>query len=327
MDNPTFRFVDTAFNGVNNRNKITDIHAVKNFIGLVDSYITYFRYNNDMVFHFREKGTVKGYQGQAYAEWLPIDIDSENLYEAQDNLNKLVQNMERFNVDPAICRFYFSGSKGFHVMIPSRLFGAKPSEDINKRFREVALHLSEGIKIDTSIYDKTRLFRLQNTINSKSGLFKIELYHFQAINLPIDTIKEMAKKPVNKLKIKTDFVINEELKAIYDSALQRTVKKDGKVEGVKTYLCMMKLNQGVGKGERDNVGVRVAAHLKRSGLSKPMIWAALTAWNDLNQPPLEQDALERIFDQGLSQYQFGCNDHILQRYCDKRCLFYKEDRK
>jgi hypothetical protein len=326
MDNPTFRFVDTAFNGVNNRNKIADIHTVKNFIGLVDSYITYFRYNNDMVFHFREKHTVRGYQGQAFAEWLPIDIDSENLYEAQDNLNKLIQNLERYQVDPAICRFYFSGSKGFHVMIPSRLFGAIPSDDINKRFRAVALSLAEGIKIDTSIYDKTRLFRLQNTINSKSGLYKIELFHFQAINLPIESIKEMAKHPVKKLPIKTEFELNETLKAIYDTALQQSIKKEGTTEGVKTYLCMMKLNQGVSQGERDNVGVRVAAHLKRSGLSKPMIWAALTAWNDLNQPSLERDALERIFDQGLSEYQFGCNDHILKRYCDKQCLFYKETR-
>jgi hypothetical protein len=325
MEQPTFRFVDTAFNGVNNRNNIKDIQNVKKFAGMIDSYMTYFRYNNDMVFHFREKKSVSGYQGQAFADWLPIDIDSENLQEAQDSLQKFVQNLERYEIDPSICRFYFSGSKGFHVMIPSRLFGALPSIDINKRFRAVALSLSNGIKIDTSIYDKTRIFRLPNTINSRSNLYKIELYSFQALHLPIEEIKELAKQPNNRLKIKTDFEINETVKAIYEAPLNQSTKKDnGSVEGVKAYLCMMKLNQGVSSGNRDNVGVRVASHLKRSGLSKPMIWAGLEAWNDLNSPPLQKHELERIYDQGLSQYEFGCNDHILKMHCDKRCLFYKE---
>jgi hypothetical protein len=327
MDFPTFRFVDTALNGVNNRNKIMDIQQVKNYNGLTDSYMTYFRYNNEMIFHFREKRSVKGYQGQAYADWLPIDIDSEDLQEAQDSLQKFVQNLQRYEIDHSICRFYFSGSKGFHIMIPSKLFGALPSEDIHKRFRSVALSLSNGIKIDTSIYDKTRIFRLPNTINSRSNLFKIELYSFQALNLPIEEIQEIAKQPGKRLEVETEFETNEQLKEIYDAPLDRpTIKKDNSsVEGVKAYLCMMKLNQGVGHGERDNVGVRVASHLKKSGLSKPMIWSALNAWNEQNSPPLQHHELERIFEQGLTQYEFGCHDHILQSHCDKRCVFYKEE--
>lgn len=324
MEHPTFRFVDTAFNGVNNRNKLADIHSIPKYTGLTDSYITYFRYNNDMIFHFREKGSVSGYQGQAYADWLQIDIDSEDLQQAQDSLNILVQNLESYGIDLNICRFYFSGSKGFHVSIPSRLFGASPSADINKRFRAVALTLAKGLKIDTAIYDKTRLFRLPNTINSKSGLYKIELYPFQATQLPIEEIKTLAKQPGERLAIKTQFSLNERLKEIYDSSLEQKRRDTSSTDGVKTYLCMAKLNLGVAQGGRDNVGIRVASHLKRSGLSKPMIWASLEAWNDLNSPPLQKDDLERIYEQGLGEYQFGCNDPILKSHCDKRCLFYKE---
>lgn len=327
MDYPVFRFVDTAFNGVNNRNNIKDIQSVKGYEGTTDSYMTYFRYNNDMIFHFREKKSVGGYQGQAYADWLPIDIDSENLQEAQDNLKKFVQNLKEFEIDSSICRFYFSGSKGFHIMIPSRLFGACPSLDIHKRFRAVATSLAKGIKIDTSIYDKARIFRLPNTINSRSNLFKIELFPFQALYSSIEEILHMAETPGERLKVNKEFTVNERLKGIYEAPLNAPKKQDnGSVEGVKAYLCMMKLNQGVGSGERDNVGVRVASHLKRSGLSKPMIWASLEAWNGLNSPPLETYELERIFEQGLSQYEFGCNDHILKSHCDKRCVFYKEER-
>lgn len=324
MEHPTFRFVDTAFGGVNNRNSIKDIHQVKQFTGMTDSYMTYFRYDNEMIFHFREKSSVKGFQGKAYADWLPIDIDSEDLQQAQDNLEILISNMVRFGIDLSVCRFYFSGSKGFHVMIPSKLFGAEPSNDINKRFRSVALALSNGIKIDSSIYDKTRIFRLPNTINSKSGLYKIELYHFEALQLCIDEIREIAKRPRERLEISKNFSLNEKLLDVYTTTSSPKKTDNSSVGGVKAYLCMMKLNQGVGHGQRDNVGVRVAAHLKRSGLSKPMMWGALNAWNDLNNPPLEQHELERIFEQGLSDYEFGCNDHILKANCDKNCIFYKE---
>lgn len=325
MEHPTFRFVDTALNGVNSRNNLKDIHQVKGYQGTTDSFMTYFRYNNEMALHFREKRSVGGYQGQAYADWLPIDIDSESLQEAQDSLTKFVQNLGSFEIDPSICRFYFSGSKGFHVMIPSRLFGACPSSDINKRFRAVALSLAKGIKIDTSIYDKTRIFRLPNTINSRSNLYKIELYPFQALHSPIREILHMAKRPGERIQVKKEFTENEQLKEIYHAPLGAVRKDKGSVEGVKAYLCMKKLNEGVGSGQRDNVGVRVASHLKRSGLSKPMIWAGLEAWNDLNSPPLQKQELERIYEQGLSQYEFGCNDHILKAHCDKRCIFYKGD--
>ena len=95
------------------------------------------------------------------------------------------------------------------------------------------------------------------------------------------------------------------------------------IDGVETYLCMKKMNEGVGAGNRDNVGVRVVAHLKRSGLRSRMIWAALDAWNELNDPPMETHEIERLFEQGLKGLRFGCHDHILKSYCDPKCRFYK----
>ena len=174
-----FKYVELAMDGAHNRNNLTLRNTVRNYAGHKDCYMTYFRYNEEMVDHFNEKRSVSGYKGKAYAEWLPIDIDSEDLKEAQYNLNRLAQSIEDYDIDINSCRFYFSGAKGFHVMIPSQLFNASPSEDIHKRFRNVALSIAKGINIDTSIYDKTRIFRLPNTVNSKTGLYKIELYRLK----------------------------------------------------------------------------------------------------------------------------------------------------
>lgn len=326
MKYPEFRYVDLAMNGVNNRNTIVPVHAVKNYQGHTDSYMTYFRYNDEMLDHFQEKKSVGGYQGQAYADWLPIDIDCENLQEALFNLQKFVQNLEDYEIDINVCRFYFSGSKGFHVMIPSQLFGACPSNDIHKRFRNVATILAKGIKIDTSIYDKTRIFRLPNTINSRSNLFKVELHPYHLF-FPIENILNLANSPVERRDdIETEFDVNEELKTIYEAPIDKPKNNTGGIDGVKSYLCMKKLNEGVSSGERDNVGIRVAAHLKRSGLSKNMMWGALESWNELNDPPLETYELQRIYDQALTQqYEFGCHDYLLKANCDKKCVFYKEE--
>lgn len=310
--------------GAHNRNNLTLVNTVRNYEGHRDSYMTYYRYNDEMVDHFNEKRSVGGYKGKAYADWLPIDIDSEDLQEAQDNLFRLVEQMEQMEIESDVCRFYFSGAKGFHVMIPSQLFNASPSEDIHKRFRKVALSIAKGINIDTSIYDKTRIFRLPNTVNSKTGLYKIELYGFEALQMSIDEIKSRAEKPVDRLDIEEEFDPIEELVEIYNAPLDAGKKVDNKgIDGVETYLCMKKMNEGVGAGNRDNVGVRVVAHLKRSGLSRRMIWAALDEWNQQNDPPMETYEIERLFEQGLQDYTYGCHDHILKSYCDPKCKFYQ----
>lgn len=324
MIHPEFKYVNVAVNGVHNRKGIYDITKLGNPSGKPETYSTYFRYDDEMATHFNKTGSVGGYQGKAWADWLPIDIDSEDLDEAQMYLQHLVSNMNAYDIDSNACRFYFSGSKGFHVMIPSAYFEAEPSEDINKRFRKIALKLADGISIDTAIYDKTRIFRLPNTINAKSGLHKIELYPFEAMSLSIEDIQVRARTPSDKLEVERDIDACEELSKAYHEPLNAFTAK-GEQAKVKTKICVSKLMIGVGQGERDNVGVRVASHLRQSGLTPKMTFVALDEWNLTNDPPLEDEALQRIYRQGLQEYEFGCFDYILKAHCDKDCLFYQKE--
>lgn len=324
MEHPDFHYVNVSVNGPFNRQNIYDVRKLGNPQGKTDTYMTYFRYNEEMAQHFKEKGTVSGYKGQAWSDWLPIDIDSEDLQEAQDNLATLCGNLEEHDIDLNTCRFYFSGAKGFHVMIPSEYFQAKPSADIHKRFRKVAISLSKGINIDTTIYEKNRIFRLPNTINSKTGLYKYELYPFEATAKDIEEIKEYAKEPRERLDIEKEFDPSEELTILFYEDLNKQVNTNKQTKA-KSYICMETLMKGVSEGGRDNVGVRVSSHLKRSGLSPKMIWAALDEWNEQNNPPLETDELQRIYEQGLGEYEFGCFDQILKENCDPNCIFYKKE--
>lgn len=324
MKYPDYKYVNVAVNGVHNRKGIYDINRLGNPTGKAETYCTYFRYNEDMAIHFNEKGTVSGYQGKAWSDWLPVDIDSEDLEEAQLNLQYMVARMHQFGIDANTCRFYFSGSKGFHIMIPSAYFGAEPGEDIGKRFREVALEIASSIKIDTSIYDKTRIFRLPNTINQKSGLYKIELYPFEAMSLTIDDILIRAKTPVERLEVKKDVVASEKLSKLFRTTVGSS-RATGQRAEVKTKVCMSELMNGVESGNRDNVGIRVASHLRQSGLTPQMVLVALDAWNETNSPPLSEDELGRIYRQGMTSYEYGCFDFILKAHCSKECLFYQKE--
>ena len=310
MNYPEFKYVNVAVNGVHNRKGIYDITKLGDPSGKKETYCTYFRYDNEMYDHYNERNTVGGYQGVAWADWLPIDIDSDNLQEAQDFLTSLCTNMQDYDIDLNICRFYFSGAKGFHVMLPSGVFGAEPSEDIHKRFRRVAVELARGISIDTAIYDKTRIFRLPNTINAKTNLHKIELYPFEALSLSIDDILERAKEPAERLDIETDYDPSEELTELYHEDFSKP--KENRQFASKYKQSMNRLMQGVGRGERNNIGIRVASHLYQCGLPPKMMYAALEEWNKTNNPPLTDDELDIIFEQGMKGYWYGGNDPIIK---------------
>ena len=325
MNHPEYRYVHTAVNGAGNRRGVYDITKLGDPAGKVDTYCTYFRYDKEMVEHYQNTRSVGSFTGSMWSDWLPIDIDSDNLEEAKHNLSGLMQNLEAYDIDLNTCRFYFSGAKGFHVMIPTDYFQAHPSKDINKRFRKVAIELAKGLNIDTHIYDKARIFRLPNTINSKTGLYKVELYPFEVMNMTIEEIKKKAVQPVEKLDIDDDFYPSQELTVLYHEDLNKP-KKNTQTGKTKYKPCMQSLMTGVGHGERDNAGIRVASHLYQQGLSRTMAWSALEAWNESNDPALETYELERLWEQGMNyKGGFGCNDPMLKERCSPDCIFYKEE--
>lgn len=336
MKYPEFKYVDVAVNGPHNRNKLCDMNLLGDPTGKPDTYMTYFRYDREMYDYFQQNvkknaygklyRSVTGFQGTAYTDWIPIDIDADNLEEAQYQAQRLIRVMGAYDIDTEACRFYFSGQKGFHILIPSGMAGIEPSADIDKRIGQTVKGITIDINIDSGIYEKVRLFRIPNTIHGKSRLFKVGLYSFEIMTMTTGEILELAKKPREELEIEEDYDINETLKELYHAEIQRP--KVTKQTGVKVKHCMESLMKGVTEGQdggRNNVGLRVVNHLKQNGLTEKMIWTALDEWNNSNDPPLGTDELEIVFHQGMQQYDFGCHDPIMAAHCNPDCLFYKSE--
>src|SRR5699024_819207 len=120
-------------------------------------------------------------------------------------------------------------------------------------------------------------------------------------------------QPSERLEIETEYDVSESLKEVYHEPLNRAVTPSGEARKVNTKICMSKMMTGISEGERDQAGIRVAAHLKQSGLTDQMLLAAL-----------DDNEISRIFRQSNEGYEFGCFDEMLKERCDPKCLFYKE---
>jgi KaiC/GvpD/RAD55 family RecA-like ATPase len=182
MKHSDHRWVDFAIGDVRARNHVVDIRealAAREGSARENSYITVYRFPAEYRAHLERTGTVSGYSGTAYADYLPFDIDrAGNLQQALGAALALGHTLQdRFDVRSDQVRYFFSGAKGFHLLVPTALFGdVEPSSTLPQVFRELALRIASdaGEEIDRVIYDQNRLFRLPGT-KHPSGLWKVEL--------------------------------------------------------------------------------------------------------------------------------------------------------
>lgn len=133
--------------------------------------------------------------------WMPLffDLDSEgDLDAAIADVKKIIVYMEEMLQVPAdYVRVYFSGSKGFHVIVQPEVFDIRPAADLHLKVKKAALYVAELLKLatfDHRVYSKRRMLRVYNSVHEKTKLYKIELSH-RELNRGADWIKETARRP------------------------------------------------------------------------------------------------------------------------------------
>jgi putative DNA primase/helicase len=199
-----FDHIEYAIGAANHRNNICRFEDFTPPADAVDTFTTWFRYTDDLQAylstHHNAKGnpSIEGYAGPAFAHRFVTDFDSaDDLALAQRDAVTLITRLgERFDVPPGAIHVYFSGSKGFALEIPGSLFGGfgpAPAPQLADRLKALASILGEGLTtLDFEIYQRVRLWRWPNTINSKSGLYKVPLTVHELQTLDIAAIRELA---------------------------------------------------------------------------------------------------------------------------------------
>lgn len=266
-----------------------------------------------------------------------LDLDGEELKNVLQDTIRIINYLWRlYEIKPTDMKFYFSGSKGIHIIIPKEVFGIEFRPDLNVVFKLMAEEIkinTESQSIDTKIYDKRRLFRLPNSVHEKSSLYKIPLLLEEIINQDINNIYEMAKEPraieynnptyikaaANNFLSYTKRIIRPKRK------IRQPVIKD------KSYTppCIEKiLNTVTKEGNRNDSLAALTSYYYQRHYSLDKVITLLSDWGNNNcDPPIkEEEITSTVNSMYHNGYKTGCTWMKNISDCNPDCILRRRAR-
>lgn len=266
------------------QNEINDI--IKRF-NYTDVYTTPYHYNN----RIRSNSLL-------YAPFyldLDLDVSKQEDYNKVriDAISVLSILMNDFKIPLKYIKIYFSGNKGFHFIINPVVLGILPSKTLNEDFKLLAKRIKTftlNKTIDTVIYDSVRLVRLPNTINSKSGLYKVRITKRILEQFTYEQMKIYASKPRFDPEFPISHIIPDarrkyleyirEQKDLEEQAYNKSINSKNKKQYNNILPCIAYiLENGATRGNRNNTTVAIASSLFQSGGTYDEVLEVLIEWN------------------------------------------------
>ncbi|AQT68695.1 DNA primase small subunit [Anaerohalosphaera lusitana] len=266
-----------------------------------------------------------------------FDIDSpDDLEKARSDTLKLCElTTDRLEIGTDMLEIYFSGSKGFHVTIPPEVFDAFPSRYIMELYNKMALKAcSYGIEtIDRTVYTHRRLWRIPNSINSKSGLYKIPLLHKELLHLSADQIAKLAEHPRSEDSFVTAKYSNtaglwyrKAIRAVAKAACKTTATTQDNSDfkqGWRIPPCIENIQSTtLPDGIRHQTYLALARFYRWINMHPEQIIKRIRTI-DSRQPIDDPDFIKRIAFWAHQHPGFaGCTHPVMQKYCSKESCFY-----
>lgn len=252
---------------------------------------------------------------------LDLDIKSESDYIIlKKDLVSIVTYLEQnYGIPSNYIKFYFTGKKGFHLLIPSQVFDLRPDKNLNTYYKEIAKELNLATitnLIDTKIYDKKRLLRLPNSINGKTGLYKVPVTYSQILSFSFEKMKEYATSPKPNIIVTVEpceKAINR-LKQIKETIEKPKVNQNRKpieiidINEIKNLPdCIVEiLKNGAVEGNRNNTTIILASAFLQQGASYQDTLDLVTEWNErTNTPALPESEINITVASAYQQVQDG----------------------
>ena len=215
------------------RGQITEFSAITTEARGHEYYISHFPFDKSILDYVAIHKTVKDHNGKHFCPYILIDIDNEtDLNESKTRALEIVTRLQsEYDLSPDDLTIYFSGSKGFHLVISLNTFGSPdPHEEMGSLIKIAVKELCGEIKHDSKIYENHRLMRVENSLNAKSSLYKIQLSYSELFSLSIDKIKELAKRPrtFTRKKPISEIRLNEKINRIVRSVFLRSDEPEKK---------------------------------------------------------------------------------------------------
>lgn len=277
---------------------------------------------------------------------LYIDMDIDNIEENFDAIVfdlKLVVNQLKtmFGISNSDIQFFFSGSKGFHLLIDHKILGIEPCFDLNEKYKVIATELKTYTVtkcIDTKIYDRKRLFRVVNTVNSKTGLYKVPISYDLLINMKsFEDLKEFASQ--KHYSVKKLYRTKKKCAERFETVVAKAKEKEKKLidnRAMKSYIQQRKLLpcveylllNGATQGNRNNLTIALASSLLQSGRNGDEVMEIILAWNAAkNDPRLSDQEVTTTVNSAIKNFEakriYGCGSFKDMDMCLKTCPIHK----
>ena len=271
-----------------------------------------------------------------YINPLFFDIDSvDDLPAARDAALHLCGRLiDNAFIPQDSLELFFSGNKGFHVIVPCEVFQAFACPHMfafNKKLAEIAAATAGSI--DLSVYTAKRLWRLPNSLHRQSHHYKIPLTYEELRDVSMDGILALAQKP----RPDDSYAIVKPCpKAIqwFRQAMdhyRHHLPTKSPTAGTKSLFpsgwrmppCIKRIEAAViPDGLRHALYITMSRYYRFLNMHPDEILDRLRQI-DARHPIHDPDSIERIVKFGGEHPGFpGCSDPALAQYCQKEQCFY-----
>ena len=283
-------------------------------------YKSLYLYDEEGKEYHKLRRTFKDFLGKRYIHDILIDIDrGDNTNDYTLNKTRgIIFELEELNVAQSAYNVYFSGT-GYHIIISGESFNfPKGTKDLPFIVKETMNNLFSDV--DLSVYNRTSIYRCENTLNQKSNLYKIQLEHREVQELNSNDILALAKS--QRILDSKSIWGDSELEKYIITEVPKIRVMDSNVEPRNIVPCVQKMYKiGPQEGSRNNTMMRIASHFFRHGIPSAAAKAALLEWNS---GQLRSDIIiKKVEDTYRGGYKYGCKDVLMAKYCQTNCIHYK----
>lgn len=239
----------------------------------IDHYVSTYFYDENHYAQFKKLGKVKGFTGQKTDKvWWDFD-SKDDLKLARKDALSLIQNLIKVNIDADNLEIYFSGNKGFNVIL-------NLNKELNqKQVETFARRMAGDLKtFDPTLYDENQILRVPATKHQSTEYYKLQLSYKDLCTAKFDDILKWAKEPQHvakfpKLNLDDSwFEIKDVEKEIKQQAITMDFDLSTKPRNWKA--SKWALMQGHFKsGERDTSMMVLAATLKSMGYDETQTYS------------------------------------------------------
>jgi len=338
MEDRTY-YVELVKNDISKRNTLSthedyQKEVIANAWKDTEMYRSYFMFSDDFKEHVDKEGSVKGFKGITYLDYIILDIDKGTIPDDQfiGYLQQCLSEIFDKGVMEEDLNVWFSGT-GFHIEMQN-VFGLQPSTDLSDKLK---LTMNKHFPFADSIYDRTRIIRCKWSFNKKTSSHKIWIPMKLISELSYDEIVQASSTQGNYMSLVNKYpggffstlfkdnnvepYLQSMIVASPTIQYQKEINKNS--EGVTSVVSCMQhvFNEGPVEGSRNMKVMRMTSSYKRAGVPLLVALNGILTW--ANNTMSEEEITRTITNVYEGNYQYGCDDHIMAAYCDSKCIYYK----